>query len=106
MRDEAVKIEKLKDVAMARLGYPFRGAVEEVRNGEVAVVQIKNADPERGIDWDDLVRTSLPGRKQPDWLQTGDVLFTARGNRNVAVHVDQTPGQAVCAPPFLSAADP
>ncbi|MAA80727.1 MAG: hypothetical protein CME97_00245 [Hyphomonas sp.] len=100
MRDEAVKIEKLKDVAMARLGYPFRGAVEEVRNGEVAVVQIKNADPERGIDWDDLVRTSLPGRKQPDWLQTGDVLFTARGNRNVAVHVDQTPGQAVCAPHF------
>lgn len=85
---------------MARPGYPFRGAVEEVRNGEVGVVQIKNADPERGIDWSELVRTNLPGRRKPDWLQAGDVLFTARGGRNVAIHVDQAPGQVVCAPHF------
>ena len=100
MRNDAVKIEQLVDVAMARPGYPFRGAVEEVSGGEVGVVQIKNANPEYGIDWSELVRTNLPGRRKPDWLQTGDVLFTARGNRNVAIHVDQAPGQVVCAPHF------
>lgn len=91
---------QVKDVAEARLGYPFRGAIKDTSGGEVAVVQIKNTDPERGVDWEMLVKTTLPGRKQPDWLQAGDVLFIARGNRNVAVYVDEVPGQVVCAPQF------
>lgn len=87
-------------LADIRLGHPFRGPVREVANGEVAVVQLKNADPDRGVDWPALVRTTLFGRKQPDWLQTDDVLFAARGNRNLALHMDEVPGPAVCAPQF------
>lgn len=100
MENNAVKIVRLKDVAEARLGYPFRGAIKDVTNGDAAVVQIKNVDPEQGIDWGELVKAKLSGRKEPDWLRAGDVLFAARGNRNVAVFVDQVPGRTVCAPLF------
>ena len=100
MNNDAINSVQVKDVAEARLGYPFRGAIKDTSGGEVAVVQIKNTDPERGVDWEMLVKTTLPGRKQPDWLQTGDVLFIARGNRNVAVYVDEVPEQVVCAPQF------
>jgi hypothetical protein len=100
MEYDAVKDVQLKHLAEARLGYPFRGAVKEVPSGRVAVVQIKNVDPEQGVDWHALVRTELTGRKRPDWLRSGDVLFAARGNRNVAVLVDQPPDNAVCAPQF------
>lgn len=100
MSDDAIHFLTLKDVAEARLGFPFRGAVREVPDGDVAVVQIKNIDPEQGVHWPAVIRTVLTGRKHPDWLQPGDVLFIARGNRNVGVFVDETPGQAVCAPQF------
>ena len=100
MANGAEKIVQLKAVAQAHLGYPFRGAVKAIPKGEVAVVQIKIADPERGVDWPSVVRTELAGRKQPDWLQPGDVLFAARGNRNVAIHLDTVPDSAVCAPQF------
>ena len=100
MKDDAIKVVPLKEVAKACLGYSFRGAVKDVPDGDVAVVQIKNTDPERGVDWSALIKTVLPGRKKPEWLQAGDVLFTARGNRNVAVHIDQVSGRAVCAPHF------
>ena len=91
---------QLGDVAEARPGYPFRGAIKSVPGGELAVVQIKNADPEQGVDWGALVNTTPAGRKSPDWLRSGDVLFIARGNRNVAVHLEQVPSRAVCAPQF------
>ena len=100
MVNDAIATAHLGDVAEARPGYPFRGAIESVPVGEVAVVQIKNADPEQGVDWEALVNTTPTGRKSPDWLRGGDVLFIARGNRNVAVHLDQVPVPAVCAPQF------
>tara|TARA_R110000772_G_scaffold257336_2_gene374111 strand:+ start:37080 stop:37646 length:567 start_codon:yes stop_codon:yes gene_type:complete len=91
---------RLGEVTETRPGYPFRGAINDATGGDVSVVQIKNVDPEQGVEWGALLRTFLAGRKQPDWLENGDVLFIARGNRNVAVHLDQVPDRAVCAPQF------
>ena len=53
-----------------------------------------------GLLWYRL-RTELPGRKAPDWLQPGDVLFVSRGTRFYAVCVDEPPGPAVCSPHFF-----
>lgn len=101
MNDVAHLIVPLGKITQAHLGYPFRGAVKAVREGGVAVVQIKNADPERGVNWSSVISTELAGRKRPDWLQPDDVLFAARGNRNVAILIDAVPGRAVCAPQFF-----
>lgn len=94
-------IMKLKDLSSTKSGYPFRGSIEEELEGEVAVVQIKNVDTETGIDWKNLTRTHLTGRRKPDLLRRGDILFIAQGIRNIAVCVDETDVDTVCSPHFF-----
>ncbi len=89
------------EIASLQAGYPFRGAIEEARDGDVLAVQMKDVDPEAGVDWSGAIRTSLVGRKRPDWLRAGDVLFVAKGARFYAVCVDEPPAPAVCAPAFF-----
>jgi restriction endonuclease S subunit len=91
----------LDELATITAGYPIRDAVRAVPGGDVAVVQIKNVRVDTGVDWPGVARTKLTGRRQPDWLKPGDVLFAARGQRNVAVCLDQTPPTAVCSPHFF-----
>ena len=91
----------LAEVASLQAGYLFRGAIEEALDGDVLVVQMKDVDPEAGVDWSGAIRTSLVGRKHPDWLRAGDVLFVAKGARFYAVCVDEPPAPAVCAPAFF-----
>ena len=81
-----------------RAGHPFRGAIQEVDEGPVYAVQMKDLDPLFGIDWRHVVRTRLAGRRPPDWLAPGDLLFVARGTRFYAVCVDAVAGPAVCGP--------
>ena len=81
-----------------RAGYPFRAAIAEVPGGPVHVVQMKDLDPARGVDWRSTIRTRLGGRSPPDWLAAGDLLFVARGLRFYAVCVDELPGPSVCGP--------
>lgn len=88
----------LGELALIRAGHPFRGAVGAVDGGPVAVAQMKDIVPGMGVDWSSTVRTELVGRKEPDWLRQGDLLFVSRGNRYFAVCVHQLPGPAVCGP--------
>lgn len=97
MNNAALKM-KLVDLAHIRAGHPFRGAVEAVPEGAVAVVQMKDIVPGGGVDWSSAVRTELVGRKEPDWLSDGDLLFVSRGSRYFAVCVDSPPAPAVCGP--------
>lgn len=97
MNDAAKKL-RLGELALIRAGHPFRGAVEAVDGGSVPVAQMKDIVPGLGVDWSSTVRTELVGRKEPDWLRAGDLLFVSRGSRYFAVCVDQPPGPAVCGP--------
>jgi hypothetical protein len=97
MIDAAFKM-RLGDLAHIRAGHPFRGAVDVVDSGSVAVAQMKDVRPDGTIDWSSAVRTELAGRKEPDWLKAGDLLFVTRGSRYYAARVDQLPGPAVCGP--------
>ena len=98
MGNEKKSLTKLADLSTINPGYPFRGIIKENPNGEVVVVQIKNIDTETGLDWENLVRTRLTGRRKPNWLRKGDILFTAHGNRNVAACLDEVDINAVCSP--------
>jgi restriction endonuclease S subunit len=95
------KYFSLADVVHIRSGYPFRGSIEESMEGNVMAVQMKDVDSECGVNWTGVIRTSLSGRKQPDWLKSGDVLFVSKGARFYAVCVDEPPGPAVCSPHFF-----
>jgi len=50
------------------------------------------------VQWADVIRTELSGRRDPDWLIPGDLLLVARGNRYYATCLDTVPGSAVCGP--------
>jgi hypothetical protein len=82
-------------------GYPFRGSIEESADGEAFAVQMKDVDPDLGVNWSTVMRTSLVGRKQPDWLKAGDILFVSKGARFYAVCLDVPPHPAVCSPHFF-----
>ncbi|GBQ10671.1 hypothetical protein AA14362_2599 [Acetobacter cerevisiae DSM 14362] len=49
------------------------------------------------------MRTEVSGRREPDWLHPGDILFPARGNVSLAVLVNESIGSlhAVAAPHFF-----
>lgn len=92
---------RLKDLSSIKLGYPFRGRIEENPAGEVGVVQIRNVDTKTGVDWENLTRTRLTGRCVPDLLHRGDILFIAQGKRNIATCVDRDDMGVVCSPHFF-----
>lgn len=91
-----VNITTLGSLAEVRSGYPFRGPVPAVENGPVRVVQMRDVDPAGEVDWSGVASTELEGRKDPDWIAPGDVLFASRGYRYYAACVDSVPGPAVC----------
>ena len=91
----------LADVAQLQAGYPFRTTVEEVPGGDVHVIQMKDVSPDLGVEWSGVIRTRLAGRKQPDWIVDGDILFAAKGARFYAACVAAALPNAVCVPAFF-----
>ncbi len=89
---------RLSEIAQIQGGYPFRGPINEAADGSVLVAQMKDVDPVGGMRWASAVRTDLQSRKEPDWLQVGDILFVPRGNHFFAASLDCPPGRAVCGP--------
>jgi hypothetical protein len=91
----------LGSVANLKSGHPFRGSIEESADGKALAVQMKDVDPEHGVNWAGVTRTSLAGRKHPDWLNADDVLFVSKGARFYAVCIGEPPSPAVCSPHFF-----
>lgn len=80
----------LKQMAQICAGYPFRGRITEHPDTGVWAVQMKDIGPDGRLQPHRCVQTVLTGKRRPDWLQSGDILFAARGSRNYAVLIDQT----------------
>ena len=100
MTNDAKTALPLGSLVDIRLGYPFRGAIKDAPDGVVTVLTIKGLDPDAEVDWSVFPRSALTGRKNPDWLLAGDILFAARGSRNFAICLDDVPEKVVCAPQF------
>jgi len=92
---------KLCDITDIRLGHPFRGTVKQYDNGDVHVVQVRNTEATGEINQRWMVETILSTKKQPDWLQNGDVLFVAKGAKHYSVLVDRVLDRTVCSPHFF-----
>ncbi|WP_374453571.1 restriction endonuclease subunit S [Phenylobacterium sp.] len=82
-------------------GHPLRGAVDDLQDGDVGVIQMRNVDPEVGVDWTGVARVRLPPGRRVDFLRGGDVIFSTRGGRNYAVALHEPPYAAVCSPHFF-----
>lgn len=96
-------MKMLHQICRIASGYPFRGRIEESSDSNVKVVQMKDVSLDNPINWSECLTVELNGRRAPDYLRSGDILFVARGNRNYAVKIDEIPDgiQAVASPHFF-----
>jgi hypothetical protein len=92
---------KLGDIADIRSGHPFRGSIEPDINGGVHVVQVRDTNATGEITQDKVIKTTLTSKKKPDWLQSGDILFVAKGAKHYSALVEDLPKQTVCSPHFF-----
>lgn len=93
---------KLKQIAHIAVGYPFRGKIPEVTGTHVLAVQMKDISASEGINWSTCVETETQGKREPDWLSTGSILFVARGSNNYSVLIDSSvEGKRAVAAPHL-----
>lgn len=91
----------LDQIAEIRTGHPFRGSIKEVSSGNGYVIQTRDQDSDGLVAWDSLVCTEVSGRKEPDWLRDGNVIFSARGSRNLASVITNVVKPTVCSPHFF-----
>lgn len=91
----------IEQIATLMAGHPFRGSIQNTPGGDVAVIQMGDADPDNGIDSTNLARVNLMGRKKPDYLKLGDIMFIGRGYRLFAVLVDKELEHTVAGPHFF-----
>ncbi len=83
-------MRRLADIAEIRTGFPFRGRVEPVPDGTLAVVQMKDVDELAGLNPEGCLRIAdEPKRYDKHLLDVGDVLLQSRGNKFPAVVLDK-----------------
>jgi hypothetical protein len=103
MKNRESKMHSLKELATIQPGYPFRGRLAVSGEGDAFVVQFRHIvvgeglTDKHGATFDKAI---LTGRKEPDYLRPGDVLFMAKGTRNDAALVGDVPSNTVCTPNF------
>ncbi len=93
-------IKKLKEIAWIRAGYPFRGKIVENLATSNRVIQMKDVTENSDVSWETLVHADPEGKRKPDWLEAYDILFTSKGNNNVAIYLESVPVNVVCSPQF------
>ena len=101
IKNENAKEMIIKHITTLAAGHPFRESIKNALDGDTAVVQMKDVDAEKGLDSANLYRVHLTGRKNPDYLQRGDILFVGRGYRIFAVLIDQDLENTVAGPHFF-----
>jgi hypothetical protein len=102
----ATNVFKLCDIADIRIGHPFRGTIQPHNNGDVHVIQVRDAEMSGQINQSGMIKTTLTTKKQPDWLQVGDVLFIAKGAKHHSALIESTlvenmSERTLCSPHFF-----
>lgn len=79
---------QLSRIVKLNAAYPFRGRIPEIQGSGLRAIQMKDVSEEKGINWETATETEIDGRRKPDFLTPGDILFAIRGNHNYAALVD------------------
>lgn len=92
------KKHKLIELVSIRAGYPFRGALKEVKGGGVHAIQARDISEIGELLIDSAIETQLTGKRDADWLTREDVLFISKGQRATACYVEKDFENVTCAP--------
>ena len=91
----------LKDIAEIRTGYPFRERPDRVNTDGVKMVQMRDIDGVTGWVGENLEQVENPPNWESHRLHGGDVLLTARGERNNAAQFTGNDNSTVAAANLL-----
>jgi hypothetical protein len=94
-----MKVE-LQKIASIQIGYSFRGRLDSVSSGAVAVIQMKDLDNDV-VSCSSLVRIDDHGHKEHHLVRIGDLVFRSRGVTNTCAILLNDPGEAVVAAPLF-----
>tara|TARA_R100001460_G_scaffold16614_1_gene36259 strand:- start:354 stop:935 length:582 start_codon:yes stop_codon:yes gene_type:complete len=83
--------QKLGDLAEISLGFAVQSSVKPDPDGNVRIVRPANGNERLSIDWEGVVRSSLPAKRKLRHLQDGDVVFQAIGKGHPAYLVENVP---------------
>jgi hypothetical protein len=83
--------QKLGDLAEISLGFAVQASVRPDPDGNVRIVRPSNGNDQLLIDWEGVVRTSVPPKRKLRYLQDGDVVFQAVGKESPAYLVEGVP---------------
>lgn len=92
---------RLSEVAEVRTGYTFREKLHEDRDGDLAVIQMKDIDDSNLLHFEALVRVRMPNLSDRHVVRKGDVLFRSRGSSYGTAVVTEDLGRAVLSAPML-----
>lgn len=91
----------LNNISDIYFGHPFRGSIEQHEDGDAYVVQVRDINIDGDIASDEFIKTTITGRKKPEWLTDGDILFVSKGARHFATLVEALPVNTVASQSFF-----
>lgn len=94
----------LKDIGEIQSGYLFKSRVENVKEGNIRVIQLKDMDDSGRLHLDNLAAVKMDNIDQIKnryRLKKGDVLFKAKSNKNAAGVLNQVIGIIIPTVHFL-----
>ena len=90
----------LGEITKIRAGHAFRSRLDDEPSALSLVLQMKDIDESKGVDWSTVVRCP-PVAIKKEWLTANDILLVARGARNHAYYLrDEPPYPTLAAPHF------
>jgi hypothetical protein len=94
-----VKVE-LQQITSIQIGYSFRGRLDAVSSGAVAVIQMKDLVNDL-VSCNALVRIDEKLPKEHHLVRVGDLVFRSRGVTNTCAILLDDPREAVVAAPLF-----
>lgn len=92
---------QLKDIADVRSGHLFKNRFEDVEDGNIKVVQLRDVDDEGKLDLSSLYRVNLEKVMDRTLLMKGDVVFKAKSNKPVAAVVNDDVSNTIATSHFF-----
>lgn len=94
-------MNKLSDIASLQTGYSFRSKIAFANDGDLHVIQMRDVDFSKERINEGVARIAKDGLSEKYYLKPGDLLFAAKGFRNMAFLVGQIPMPTIATSVFV-----
>jgi hypothetical protein len=91
----------LSECAELSLGYSFRGRIESAPDGAFQLIQMRDLTDGQEVDSTKAIRSNDQGFSQAHYLQSGDIVFRARGANTTAAFASAVPERTALASPLI-----